>query len=36
MRILSDAREAAWGIVQAEVSELEFDFDRYAARTSSV
>ena len=30
MRILSDAREAAWGVVQAEVSELEFDFDRYA------
>lgn len=30
MRILSDAREAAWGAVQAEVSELDFDFDRYA------
>jgi len=30
MRILSDAREAAWGVVQAEVSELDFDFDRYA------
>jgi thiamine kinase-like enzyme len=30
MRILSDAREAAWGVVQAEVSELEFDFPRYA------
>jgi thiamine kinase-like enzyme len=30
MRILSDAREAAWGIVQAEVSQLEFDFPRYA------
>lgn len=30
MRILSDAREAAWGIVQAEVSDLEFDFARYA------
>jgi thiamine kinase-like enzyme len=30
MRILSDAREAAWGVVQAEVSELEFDFARYA------
>ena len=30
MRILSDAREAAWGVVQAEVSELDFDFARYA------
>jgi hypothetical protein len=30
MRILSDAREAAWGVLQAEVSELEFDFPRYA------
>jgi thiamine kinase-like enzyme len=30
MRILSDAREAAWGVAQAEISELDFDFDRYA------
>jgi thiamine kinase-like enzyme len=30
MRILSDAREAAWGVVQAEISELDFDFDGYA------
>jgi len=30
MRILSDAREAAWAVVQAEISELDFDFDRYA------
>jgi thiamine kinase-like enzyme len=30
MRVLSDAREAAWGVLQAEVSELEFDFPRYA------
>jgi thiamine kinase-like enzyme len=30
MRILSDAREAAWGVLQAEISELDFDFDRYA------
>jgi thiamine kinase-like enzyme len=30
MRILSDAREAAWGVVQAEISELDFDFHRYA------
>jgi thiamine kinase-like enzyme len=29
MRVLSDAREAAWSVVQAEVSELEFDFQRY-------
>lgn len=29
MRALSDAREAAWGVVQAEVSELDFDFERY-------
>jgi thiamine kinase-like enzyme len=30
MRVLSDAREAAWGVVQAEVSELDFDFEGYA------
>ncbi len=30
MRIMSDAREAAWGVVQAQISELDFDFDRYA------
>jgi thiamine kinase-like enzyme len=30
MRVLSDAREAAWGVVQATVSELEFDFEGYA------
>jgi thiamine kinase-like enzyme len=30
MRILSDAREAAWGVVQTEISELDFDFARYA------
>jgi thiamine kinase-like enzyme len=30
MRLLSDAREAAWGIVQSAISELEFDFERYA------
>ena len=29
-RVLSDAREAAWGVVQAEVSELDFDFAGYA------
>jgi len=32
MRILSDAREAAWGVVQAVISELDFDFDAYATR----
>jgi thiamine kinase-like enzyme len=30
MRLLSDAREAAWGVVQAAVSELDFDFSAYA------
>ncbi len=31
MRVLSDVREGAWGIMQSHVSELEFDFDGYAA-----
>jgi thiamine kinase-like enzyme len=30
MRVLSDAREGAWGVVQAHVSALDFDFDAYA------
>ncbi len=30
MRVLSDAREAAWGVVQGKVSALDFDFERYA------
>ncbi|MCW3067672.1 MAG: phosphotransferase [Solirubrobacterales bacterium] len=30
MRVMSDAREAAWGVVQAEISELDFDFEGYA------
>jgi thiamine kinase-like enzyme len=30
MRVLSDAREAAWGVVQAEISELDFDFIGYS------
>jgi thiamine kinase-like enzyme len=30
MRIMSDAREAAWGVVQGAISELEFDFAQYA------
>jgi len=32
MRIMSDAREAAWGVVQRAISELDFDFGRYARR----
>jgi thiamine kinase-like enzyme len=32
MRLMSDAREAAWGVVQGVVSELEFDFGSYAER----
>ncbi len=32
MRVLSDAREAAWGVVQGSLSELEFDFAGYARR----
>jgi thiamine kinase-like enzyme len=31
MRIMSDAREAAWGVVQGTISELEFDFEEYAS-----
>ncbi len=31
-RILSDAREAAWGVIQASISSLEFDFDGYATK----
>jgi len=30
MRILSDVREGAWGVMQAGVSELDFDFEGYA------
>ncbi len=29
MRIMSDAREAAWGVVQGAISELDFDFQDY-------
>jgi thiamine kinase-like enzyme len=32
MRIVSDAREAAWGVVQLVLSELQFDFAGYASR----
>jgi len=31
MRFMSDFREAMWGVVQNVVSELEFDFEGYAA-----
>src|SRR6185312_6900087 len=31
MRVMSDFREAMWGVVQRTVSELDFDFDAYAA-----
>jgi thiamine kinase-like enzyme len=30
MRVLSDAREGAWGVLQGMISELEFDFEGYA------
>jgi thiamine kinase-like enzyme len=30
MRVLSDAREAAWGALQAHISTLDFDFRGYA------
>jgi thiamine kinase-like enzyme len=32
MRVLSDAREAAWAVVQGTISELDFDFDGYARK----
>jgi Phosphotransferase enzyme family len=31
MRLMSDAREAAWGVLQGVISELDFDFAAYAA-----
>jgi thiamine kinase-like enzyme len=30
MMLVSDAREAAWGVVQQSISELDFDFGAYA------
>ena len=30
MRVLSDAREGAWGVVQGAISALDFDFPGYA------
>ena len=32
MRFMSDFREAMWGVVQAVVSELDFDFADYASK----
>jgi Ser/Thr protein kinase RdoA (MazF antagonist) len=32
MRIVSDAREAAWAVLQGVISKLEFDFETYAAQ----
>jgi thiamine kinase-like enzyme len=32
MQVMSDAREAAWGVLQAVISALEFDFTAYSAR----
>ena len=32
MRLMSDAREGAWGVVQGVASSLDFDFEAYAAR----
>jgi thiamine kinase-like enzyme len=32
MRIMSDFREAMWGVVQIAISKLEFDYAAYAAR----
>ena len=30
MRVVSDFREAMWGVVQQAISELDFDFAAYA------
>jgi thiamine kinase-like enzyme len=32
MRLMSDVREAAWGVVQGSLSDLDFDFAGYADR----
>ncbi len=32
MRMMSDVREAAWGVVQGSLSDLDFDFAGYAER----
>jgi thiamine kinase-like enzyme len=31
-KLVSDAREAAWGVVQGAISELDFDFEAYAGK----
>jgi thiamine kinase-like enzyme len=32
MRVMSDFREAMWGVLQSGISELDFDFNGYAAK----
>lgn len=32
MRFMSDFREAMWGVLQSGISELDFDFNEYAAK----
>jgi hypothetical protein len=32
MRFMSDFREAMWGVLQSGISELDFDFNGYAAK----
>jgi thiamine kinase-like enzyme len=32
MRMMSDAREAAWGVIQGVISELDFDFTAYSTK----
>jgi thiamine kinase-like enzyme len=32
MRLMSDFREAMWGVVQSAISDLDFDFDDYAKK----
>jgi thiamine kinase-like enzyme len=32
MRVMSDFREAMWGVLQSGISELDFDFDEYASK----
>jgi hypothetical protein len=31
MRLMSDFREAMWGVVQTAISDLDFDFAGYAS-----
>jgi len=32
MRVMSDFREAMWGVLQSGISQLDFDFNEYAAK----